>query len=88
MTLRDGFDPNEEHCKAMLENGIDVRSYLEIVDRLAERLGGEKEYRRAARMIYETMLDTPMKDPEPTPESDQRGNSGDKRRICRRATFV
>lgn len=68
MKLVDAFDPAEEKCAELLAHGFDVRSYLEIVDRLAARLGGEAEYRRAARLVCQEALDTRPKDPELKPE--------------------
>lgn len=68
MKLVESFDPAEETCAELLAHGFDVRSYLEIVDRLAARLGGDAKYRRAARLVYQEALDTRPKELEPKPE--------------------
>ena len=52
----------------LVQRKIDVVSYLRLVDRLAECLGGGCEaLKRAARIIYELFLDTKPSVVEPKP---------------------
>jgi len=68
MKLVELYDTSNETCVELLSCGFDVMSYLEMVDLLAMRLGGDKEYRRAARLVREGMMDMCGESCEPRPE--------------------